>query len=499
MIGKKILSAAQMKKADSETIEKHGLPSLVLMERAALSVAVAIMSRYSESRKIFIACGPGNNGGDGVAIARLLQLKGKQVYCTVLGDANKYSEQLKQEISIAKSYGLTIENSYNIETLNDSDLIVDSIFGIGQNRSLSGEFLNIVNAINASGKKVVAVDIPTGYSTDTGRLLGETGIKADLTVTFAYMKKGLVLADCKAACGEVQVADVGIYTNEADDEYARIIDNSILSKIKARSIDANKGTCGKILIIAGNESIYGACYLSAKAALVSGAGLVSIYTHRNNIESIRQNLPEAMFTAYTDFNKNELHEKIDWADTVLIGPGIGTSSLSESILKTVLDYARCPVVIDADGINLLKNNIAAFKELCTRSQVVITPHLKEMERLTGANVSEIKYDIENVASHFAKENNCGIILKDSTSIVATPKSVAYITSGNQALATPGSGDVLAGLVASLIAQKVNPDKDIAPIAAAYLHGLAGSEASKQIGIRGVLASDIIQCLPKYIR
>ena len=489
---KKILTASQMKKIDKQTIEDHGVPSLVLMERAALSVAISIMSNFPDASKIYVICGPGNNGGDGVAIARLLQLKGKTVVCTILGDSNKYSPQLQEEIAIAKSYNLHISYAIDESKIKLFDLVVDSMFGIGLTRGLEGEFLHAAEMINESANNVVAVDMPSGYDTDTGRLLGATGVHANMTITFAYMKKGLVLGDCKTASGDIQVADVGIYADKDDEKYASIVDDSIFSLIKPRPVDANKGTCGKLLIIAGSENIYGACYLSAKAALVTGAGLVKIFTHKNNISTIQNNLPEAMYIGFDSYDENELINAINWADVILVGPGLGTNDDSGRIVDTVLKYAKNPVVIDADGINIAAQKLDLLRELTARCPVTFTPHLKEMERLTSIDLKEIKYNIEKIATDFAEKNNCTVILKDSTTIIATPGSTSYIISGNEGLATPGSGDVLAGIVASFIGQNVNNDPDIAPIAATHLHGRAGRLASESKGIRGVLASDIIE-------
>ena len=487
-----------MKECDAATISTHHIPSLVLMERAALSVSIAAMSHFPDAKNICAICGPGNNGGDGVAISRLLHLKGRKVTCVVLGDMAKYSTQLQEEIDIAQSYGLEITD--NLPTsLESYDLIIDAMFGIGLTRGLSSVYAVAASLMNASHSPIISVDIPSGFDTDTGKCLGDIGVLADLTVTFAYMKKGLVLGDCKSHAGQIHVADVGIYVDHREDTYAYIIDDSIFSKISQRPVDANKGTCGKILIVAGSENIYGACYLSAKAALVAGSGLVKVYTHKNNIGIMQKNLPEAMYTMYEDYNETSLLADMKWADVILIGPGLGQSITSKNIVNTILENSNCPVIIDADGINLVAKEKSQLKELCKKCPVIMTPHLKEMERLTDTPVSTIKYDIENIAKTFAQEYNCTIILKDATTVIASPKSVYYVISGNESLATPGSGDVLAGIVASLTGQQLNSDISAAPLAAAHMHGKAGSLASEKLGTKGVLASDIIDAIPQITR
>ncbi len=488
----KILSAEQIKTCDSNTINMHGIPSLVLMERAAISLVISTLSHYPNANTIYIICGPGNNGGDGVAVARLLYLKQKNVQCVILGDSSKYSEQLNTEINIAKSYDVPIlYDIYSID-FSSADLIIDAMFGIGLTRGLENEFAHAASLINKCGSPILSIDMPSGYHTDTGKLLGDIGIHADITITFAYMKKGLVLGDCKASAGQVYVADVGIYTDNQE-IYANIADDEILSFIKPRPTDANKGTCGKLLIIAGSEEIYGACYLAAKSALTTGTGLVKVFTHKNNISNLQKNLPEAMYLGYDSFDAEGLLSSMNWADVILIGPGLGTGELSSKILTTILNQANCPVVFDADGLNLLAEDTNRLKEICNRCPVILTPHLKEMERLTGTPVTTIKYNIEDTACSFAKEYNCTIILKDATTIVASPYKTTYIISGNESLATPGSGDVLAGIVASLIAQA--PDNyDNMAIAATHLHGKAGRIAGNKYGTKGVLANDIIEAL-----
>lgn len=498
----KVLSAAEMKVCDTRTIEEFGVPSLVLMERAALSVCNILFEKYPNANKIGIFCGPGNNGGDGVAIGRILHNMGYTGTVVVIGNSEKFSEQLKQEISIAVNYKTDIRVMENVqiddncydELLEDADVIVDAMFGIGLTRGLSGIFEQMARFINNSGKPVIAVDIPSGFDTDSGKLLGDVGVKADTTVTFAYLKKGLLLGDCKAAAGEIQVADVGIYG--ADENAAVLLDDSILEAVPDRAVTANKGTCGKVLVIAGNENIYGACFLAGNAALTTGSGLVKVYTHRNNIQSIQQNLPEAMYLGYDDFDETELLEQIKWADTILIGPGIGTSEIAVNIVNTVLTHGQVPVVIDADGINIVAKNLPLLDELTRRVPVILTPHLKEMERLCKVPVSEINYTMEKVAKDFAIDHNCIVVLKNHTTVIANVNTIYYCNSGNEGLATAGSGDVLAGIISSLLGQGLSALN--AAAAGTYTHGRAGAIATKTTGIKGLLARDIIANINQLI-
>jgi len=493
---KPILSAAQMQKCDNNTIERHGVPSLVLMERAALSCFEVIEEKYPKVRKIVALCGPGNNGGDGVAIGRLLKLKGKEVSIVVLGDKEKFSTQLKDEIDIASSYGLPIFYSYQENLVEEADLVVDALFGIGLSRGLAGQFESAVIHTNENAKAVLAVDIPSGYDADCGKRLGNVGISANETVTFAYMKKGLILGDCKEAAGDITVADVGIYLETPSEDLDLLIDEDL--PLPKRRATANKGTCGKVLVIAGSSQIYGACYLSAKAAISAGSGLVKIYTHKNNIRAIQDNLPEAMYIGYEDFDRDELLAQMDWADVILMGPGLGTKKVSENIVKNVLENTKKPTVIDADGINIVALNKNLLKEAAGRTSIILTPHLKEMERLTGKPLSDINYSMEETAIDFVEEYSCTLILKNFTSIVAgLDRPVSYCISGNEGLATAGSGDVLAGLVASLVGQKDVSDSYNAAVLATSIHGKAGRCASEKYGTRGVLAGDIIEEIRGY--
>ena len=485
-----------MKEWDSKTIEQMGVPSMVLMERAALAVCNRISHSYSDKMNVGIFAGPGNNGGDGIAIARILHTKGYAVKAVVLGDSKKFTPQLRQELEIAGNYGVDIIYPWNIDDISvkefsrlfaDCDLLIDSMFGIGLTRGLEGDYAIAAEYINQSGKTVMAVDIPSGYDTDSGKLLGAVGVNADATVTFAYMKKGLVLGDCKTAAGKIYVADVGIYCKDKNAAY--LIDDEILAVIPKRKATANKGTCGKVLVIAGSESIYGACYLAANAALVAGSGLVKIYTHQNNIESIQQALPETMYKGYTAFDEAEVLEQIGWADSIVIGPGLGTSDVSERILRTVCEQAKIPVIVDADGLNLLAKDLKQLDELSGRVPVILTPHLKEMERLCNTSVNEINYNMEKVARDFAEEHNCVVVLKNHTTLIATVNTIFYCNSGNEGLATPGSGDVLAGIIGALLGQ--NLPAEVAASAGAYIHGKAGTIATNTTGIKGLLARDII--------
>lgn len=501
---KKVLSAAQMRAWDTKTIDYYGVPSLVLMERAALSVCDRIRTKYDPDVKVGIFCGPGNNGGDGIAIARILHQQGIDVKAIMLGDSKKFSPQLRQELEIAGKYEVCVIYPWNMDDSSvtelsklfyDRDILIDAMFGIGLTRNLADGYEAAARYMNKSGKKVVAVDIPSGYDTDSGKLLGEDGVKADVTVTFGYMKKGLLLGECKEAAGEVHVADVGIYGDKK--EFApELLDDSILEKIPAREPSANKGSCGKILVVAGSESVYGACYLAANAALVTGSGLVKILTHENNIGAIQHYLPEAMYRSYIDYDEDGLRADLCWADTVILGPGLGTGDTSRKIVNFICKNADVPVLVDADGINIISESLPLLDELTKRVPVILTPHLKEMERLCNMTIQHINYNMEEVASDFAREHNCVVVLKNYTEVITDANAIYYCCSGNEALASGGTGDVLAGIIGALLGQQMSAID--AAAAGSYLHGAAGTIASFKTGIKGLLARDVIANIHELI-
>lgn len=483
---KPILDSKQMALCDEATIINHGIPSMVLMERAAISVFNEIEKRNFHDATIGIVCGTGNNGGDGIAISRLLHLNGYSVKLIVLGDEEKYTSQLSAQLSIAKSYSIPFVN--DIKKLSDCTVLIDAIFGIGLSRDVSGIFAEAISFINNSQAYIISVDIPSGFSADSGKLLG-AGVGADLTITMAYLKKGLVLGDCPMNCGEIVIADVGIYSDITPFGIkSMILGNEDLSLIPERAKNANKGSCGKVLVIAGSKDIYGACYLCAKAAMVTGSGLVKIYTHENNIPAIQQNLPETMYSSYTKYDEETLKELISWPDAIVIGPGLSTDETAIQITSYVLSHTTVPTLVDADGLNVLATNLFLLDN--AKVPIILTPHLKEMSRLCKKDVSEINYNMESIACDFADSHHCTVILKNFTTLIAAEKDEDYFNnSGNEAMATAGSGDVLAGIITSLLGQGLEPK--YAACIGTYLHGYAGSLASETTGIRGMLASDII--------
>lgn len=499
-----------MKNIDGNTINIHGIPSLVLMEKAAMAVCDVIAEENLSTGPVGVVCGIGNNGADGVAIARILHLKGISVKAVLLGNEEKYSQQLKEQIYTASSYGVEF---VNMEDILDSPLIIDAIFGIGLSRPVEGLFADAINTINNAGRHgstVLSVDIPSGYSSDNGNLLG-VGIKADYTVTFSYIKKGLLLSDCFLNAGKLHLKDAGIYLD--DDKISESdcfhLTSSDLRMVQKRERNVNKGSCGKLLIIAGSENIYGACYLSAKAAMTTGAGLVKVYTHKNNVDILKEQLPEAINVPYTEYNEEELSALLKWCDCLLIGPGIGTGAMSSKMLNYALQHFEGHIIIDADGLNILANylyskttsahfasnfDLSSFTD--SNADIIITPHLMEMSRLTGHPVAFINQNMEQVARDFSAAHDVTVVLKNYVSVITDPGSTFINTTGCPGMATAGSGDVLAGIIAALSYEGL--DSTLTAALGSFIHGSAGELAEKEKGQRGMLASDIINYISEVI-
>lgn len=479
-----LLTSDQMKLLDNNTIDKIGIASSVLMEKAALSVVSAIDEECANAKNILIVSGIGNNGGDGIAIGRILHLQGRQVRIVVIGDRQHSSPETKKQIEIAEKYNIKIYNTFD---KNEYNVIVDSVFGIGLTRSVEGQYKKAIHFINQAKGFKIAVDIPSGISADTGKIMG-CAVKADLTVAIAYKKLGHVFYPGAQYCNRIKVADIGVYG--ADEICFNFSYNKKdLDKLPQRSNDSNKGTFGKALIIAGSNNMSGAAYLASIAAYKTGCGLVRIFTPLENREILQTLIPEAVLTTYDtkQFSHKSLEDAIAWADVINIGPGLGMSDIAKQILETVLKKHKCPLVIDADGINLL----AKYEQLLTKNQknIIITPHMKEMSRLSKRNINDIKNNLIENATEMAKKYKLICVLKDSRTIVADYNKKVYINqSGNNGMAKAGSGDVLSGIITGLLAQKMKPFESAA--LGVYIHGVSGDEASNLNGCYSTLARDI---------
>lgn len=484
-----LVNAREMKSCDANTTEFFGMTSLVLMERASLAVLHTIDEMNFNTEKTLVVCGTGNNGGDGLAIARMLYLRGNKVEVYIAGDYKKFSKEMKLQYDIACQYKIPIitcieRTSYTI--------IVDALFGIGLSRNLENKYFTLLEQLNRLNATKVAVDIPSGISADNGSIMG-IAFKADITVTFSYKKLGLLFYPGCEYAGNVVVADIGIEEHSWMDKKPMFysVDKNDLSKILYRPPYANKGTFGKVLIIGGTTNMSGSVYFSAKSAYSSGCGLVKIYTIEDNRVILQSQLPEAILTTFNGkrLDMNELSDALSWADVIVIGPGLGTNDIAKSILKNTLKNAAVPVVVDADALNIIAEDTQIL--LQPHTDMVITPHLGEMSRLRKDSISYIQETLIQTAQEFAREYNVICVLKDARTVTAVPYGKTYVnSSGNQGMATGGSGDVLSGVIGGLIAQGIHAEL-AAPIAV-FMHGMAADFMAEQIGCHGLMASDIIE-------
>lgn len=505
-----LVSAKEMKEYDGNTIQYFGMPSLVLMERAAMAVAEEIEERFAPGKRVLIVAGCGNNGGDGIAVGRILREHGFEVDFCMIGNREKRSKETEIQCGIIEKYGCPLQDKIGDK---EYDIMVDALFGIGLSRNLEGRFAQAVKAINASKAFVCSVDIPSGIHTDSGEVMGEA-VRAGLTVAFAFQKPGHVLYPGFAYCGETVCRDIGItkesFLGEAPEIYTFC--GSPMEGLPARDGGGNKGTFGKALVIAGSVGMSGACELCARSVYRMGAGMVKIVTPEENRTIVQSNLPEALFSAYRTqgAGKEELlgelgqrlEKDMEWSDCILIGPGLGKSKEAYAMLEQVLEKGKQPLVIDADGLNLLaeNENLRQLLKECAKAhrEIVLTPHLAEFARLFGGTVEDIKSSFLHKPKEMAEKYGCTIVCKDARTVVAAPwgREIYLNTSGNDGMATAGMGDVLTGVIGGLMAQGM--DAGEAACLGVYIHGRAGDKAAEEKGRYGLMAGDVVNCLTKAL-
>lgn len=489
----------EMQEIDRRTIEERGIPGILLMERAAISILDEINSRKktilpAQSECLVVVEG-GNNGGDGLALARLLAQQGDQVDVCYINGISRVSENFAYQLEIVRKMGIKVTD---VIPKKEYDVIVDGIFGVGLKRDVAGIWKDTIDQMNNIPGFKVAIDLPSGVDATTGQILG-TAFEADMTVTFGLNKRGLVLNPGCDVAGFVQVRDIGFAEREIEfvAPSAFTYDISDLTRIPKRYDNSNKGTYGKVAVIAGSRDMSGAAVFAAEAVYRTGAGLVKVYTHRDNRTVIGTRVPEAVLMTYTDDQEAMkcASDAVSWADVILIGPGIGRSQESEKMLRYVICEAEQPLVIDADALNIIAGNRGLL--LGHRAEVIVTPHMGEMARLTGISIPEIKKNILKVCKDFAMEYNVINVLKDARTCVSRGDDIYINTSGNNGMSTAGAGDVLTGVIAGFIATGLSP-YDAAKLGV-FVHGLAGDVAAEHMGKNGMIARDIVDAIPQVIK
>lgn len=494
-----LVTGKQMKLLDHNTTILHKVPTVVLMEQAAMVFVRELFACDIKLHNVLVVCGKGNNAADGVAIARLLnQLHIPTAVYFADPDCKDTDSLLYLQKEIYESYGYRILD--NLESLEEFSCLIDAVFGIGLSRNLEGNYATLAERMNQFKGCKVACDIASGVNADTGEIMG-CAFCADYTITFSFGKVGQYLWPGNTYSGIVRIADMGI-TDESwgqDKPSLYALDDSDWKLFPKRQAHSNKGTYGKLLIVAGNEQMAGAAVLSAKAAYRTGCGLVKVFTSEKNRITLNTSVPEAIVCSFQDkLDTEEYKKQIQWADAIVFGPGIGTGETAKIMLDILLQTASVPVVIDADGCNLLALSDKTLAD--TSFDTIITPHPGEMSRLCGRSVSDIQTHLLEVAESYAASNHTVCVLKDFHTITAIPNGKNYMNlSGNHGMAVAGSGDVLSGIIGSLLAQ--GADTEAAASFGVYLHGCAGDAARKQVGCHSLTASDIIDgisCISKKV-
>lgn len=477
----------QMKGADSHTINEIGIPSIVLMERAALKTVEVMQEEKLELSDALVVCGSGNNGGDGFAVARLLAENGKKAEVFFVGKETSLSEECKLQKQIVEKMGIPVRTDF---PEHEYTVIIDAIFGVGLSREVGGTYADVIRWMNQKQAAKVAVDIPSGVSAQTGRILG-VAFRADLTVSMACAKLGCELYPGKEYAGTVRPVQIGIseaFFDEDSSVFLTCDPEDLLRMMPERRPDSHKGDYGKVLMITGSKGMAGAAYLSARAAYAAGAGLVRIYTDESNRMILQQLLPEAVITTYREFDEKQLTQLLQWADVVCIGCGLGQSELSERILTFTLSSTDVPCIVDADGLNIVSRHMELLEKM--KAPAVLTPHMMEMSRLTGHSVKELKSGRVEILRKFVEKYPVTCVLKDSRTAVMKNGLHPFLNlAGNSAMAKAGSGDVLAGVITGLKAQGLDEYKSA--VLGVYLHACGGDRARDKKGIYSVLAQDLI--------
>ncbi len=491
-----IYPASIIREWDLFTIKNEPFESLELMERAAAGCVTWIVKNRSNKCPVHIVCGNGNNGGDGLAIARLLVHYNYSVHVYI---------NFKDEKSSDNSYNFEkLKNAGNVDifdleknnnfTFQKNSILIDCIFGSGINRKVTGYWKTIIEKLNNLGCRIISIDLPSGLPTEPEFdkiLKNQAVIKATTTLTFQSPKLSMLLPGWGDYCGHVEIIDIGLssdFITQNPTQHEFITLNDIKGKFRKREKFSHKGTHGHALVIAGNTGKCGAAILSSKACIKSGAGLVSVYSNPDCSVSINATIPEVMLAKQTSENMD-----LSPYSAIGIGPGIGTDKEHLEFLKNILDHAACPLLLDADALTLLAQN---RKNLKIPLNTIITPHPKEFDRLVG--ISQNAYERLQKAQLFSKENQCIVVLKGAYTAICNPDNTIYFNStGNPGMATAGSGDALTGIITSFLAQGYSALD--AAIIGVFVHGKSGDAAVQKKSMTGLIASDIIDNLDEVFK
>ena len=498
----KIFTGSQLKELDKYTIANEPIESINLMERAAVGICDVIRQRFDKKRRIIVFAGPGNNGGDALAVARLLTQRGRNVETFLFNIGSKISpdcETNKTRLTKIKPSRFTeITQQFDPPKLTSDDIIIDGLFGTGLNKPLNGGFASLVKYINASPAYVVSIDVPSGLMCEDNSFNIQSNIvKAQLTLTIGFHKLAFFLADMAPYAGEIQEIDIKLskeYIANTPSAYSTSEEADIAKILKPRNKFGHKGTFGHALLVAGCYGMAGASVLAARACLKSGIGKLTVHCPRCNNNILQQVVPEAVLSPDSNDSYFTQPERSEPYQAVAIGPGLGSFRDTDIAFIEQIRHVSSPLVIDADGINILARHKGWVAQIPAKS--ILTPHPGEFSRLTDSKTDS--YSALNNARQMAMHYQLYIVLKGHYTFICTPEGHTFInTTGNSGMATPGSGDVLTGILLALLAQGYEQEQ--ACRFGVYLHGLAGDIAAGKLCEESLTASDITENLPFAFR
>ncbi len=496
----KILTAEQMRNIDRRTIERFGVPSIVLMENAALAVVDAIFAHYPRCDRAAIFCGPGQNGGDGLAVARHLENRGVVPIVILIGDRSKFKGDAQANLLVVERLGIPmydVRDAHGVDDAiahaADADVIVDAIFGTGLNRAPDGVHADVIRAIAELRIPVIAVDLPSGANASSAEPF-DPCIQAEVTVTFAAPKVCHVFGAAALQCGEVIVADISIPEIAVDEEgvtLSLVTPKDVQPLVPPRLAATHKGTYGHVGIIAGSPGRSGAAVLAARGAIRGGAGLVTVMTDAETAKLVHAGSIESM-----TWSGSDIGEFLRTKTAVLVGPGLPDEEKSYGTVREIVATIELPLAIDASGLNAFAGRT---RELNPRGLPrVITPHPGELARLIGRDTKTINADRVAAAREAAQASKCVVVLKGHQTLIADVDGIVAVNpTGNPGMASGGMGDVLGGLLAALLAR--GTDTFDAARAAVYLHGLAGDILKDEQGDTGLTAMDLADRIPAAIQ
>ena len=510
----RLVKAAEMQQMDRMAIEDMGIPGIVLMENAGRNAARFFLEHFSPSfnDNVVILCGRGNNGGDGYVVARYLSQAGMKVSIAVLSPLDRISGDALTNLEITRRMDLKIHEIADIEKWQDfrhylqhAHFIVDAILGTGLNAPVRGVYRTIIEDLLKLHKPVMSIDVPSGLNADSGQVMG-SAVQADLTVTFGFPKLGLTVFPGALLAGRLVRIDIGIPASVSEKiphHFSLTEPSDLKDSLNMEAPDIHKGNRGHLLVLAGSTGKTGAAALTAMGGLRAGAGLVTLGITETLNGILEEKLTEAMTVPLPETGGGNLSTKA-WEDiqslfqgktAVVLGPGLSTHPETVSLVKQIVTECPLPMVIDADGLNALAGCMEALKEAAART--ILTPHPGEMSRLSGLETSAIQKDRIFAAAGFVETHRCYLVLKGARTLIAMPDGTMHVNpTGNPALSSGGSGDVLTGLIGGFLARGFSTAT--AAIGGPYIHGLAADLLAEQRGSTGVLAGELLQTIPHII-